>query len=176
MLSITCLSWGASPVLRTWSARRGYLSIVPGLPRALLYAGLQTTGQVLPHALCRGGPPCYCGIRCAHAVVYSVSLRDAICTRVESARTPQGVSAGLLILELANLLCVKAAFATLRKTLRRFALTRKFHIPSVLVVAGVTAHRKPPEVRICRLRNQSAVGTRPPSTSTPHCPACMARR
>src|SRR5713101_6168507 len=29
-------------------------------------------------------------------------------------------------------------------------------------------HRKPPEVRICRLRNQSAVGTRPPSTSTPH--------
>jgi hypothetical protein len=50
------------------------------------------------------------------------------------------------------------------------------HIPSDLVVAGVTAHRKPPEVRICRLRNQSAVGTRPPSTSTPHCPACMARR
>jgi hypothetical protein len=37
-----------------------------------------------------------------------------------------------------------------------------------LVVRGITAHRKPPEVRICRLRNQSAVGNRPPSTSTPH--------
>src|ERR671924_2413358 len=49
--------------------------------------------------------------------------------------------------------------------------TLDLHIPSVLVVAGVTAHRKPPEVRICRLRNQSAVGTRPPSTSTPHWPA-----
>jgi hypothetical protein len=32
----------------------------------------------------------------------------------------------------------------------------------------VITHRKPPEVRICRLRNQSVVGTRPPSTSTPH--------
>ena len=40
----------------------------------------------------------------------------------------------------------------------------------------VSTHRKPPEVRICRLRNQSVVGTRPPSTSTPHCPACLARR
>jgi hypothetical protein len=30
------------------------------------------------------------------------------------------------------------------------------------------AHRKPPEVRICRLSIQSCVGTRPPSTSTPH--------
>ena len=30
------------------------------------------------------------------------------------------------------------------------------------------AHRKPPEVRICRLSIQSWVGTRPPSTSTPH--------
>src|SRR5215510_4824367 len=36
----------------------------------------------------------------------------------------------------------------------------------------VSTHRKPPEVRICRLRNQSVVGTRPPSTSTPHWPAC----
>jgi RNA-directed DNA polymerase len=36
-------------------------------------------------------------------------------------------------------------------------------------------HRKPPEVRICRLRNQSRVGTRPPSTSTPHRPLCLAR-
>ena len=54
--------------------------------------------------------------------------------------------------------------------------TGKIHIPPDSVVAGVTVHRKPPEVRICRLRNQSAVGTRPPSTSTPHCPACMARR
>src|SRR5262245_65678738 len=49
------------------------------------------------------------------------------------------------------------------------------HIPSDLVVACVTAQRKPPEVRICRLRNQSCVGTRPPSTSTPHWPACLAR-
>ena len=50
------------------------------------------------------------------------------------------------------------------------------HIPSDLVVKRVTVHRKPPEVRICRLRHQSAVGTRPPSTSTPHWPACWARR
>jgi hypothetical protein len=55
-------------------------------------------------------------------------------------------------------------------------VSRKFHIPPNLVVGRVTAHWKPPEVRICRLRNQSAVGTRPPSTSTPHCPACWARR
>src|SRR5216683_2661252 len=40
-----------------------------------------------------------------------------------------------------------------------------FHIPPDLVVRGIPAHRKPPEVMICRLRNQSAVGTRPPSTS-----------
>ena len=46
--------------------------------------------------------------------------------------------------------------------------SRIFHIPSDLVVECVTAHRKPPEVRIWTLRNQSAVGTRPPSTSTPH--------
>jgi transposase len=52
----------------------------------------------------------------------------------------------------------------------------KSHIPPDLVVKGITAHRKPPEVRICRLRNQSGVGNRPPSTSTPHCPACLARR
>jgi hypothetical protein len=50
------------------------------------------------------------------------------------------------------------------------------HIPPNLVVKRVTAHRKPPEVRIWRLRNQSRVGTVPPSTSTPHCPACWARR
>jgi hypothetical protein len=37
-------------------------------------------------------------------------------------------------------------------------------------------HRKPPEVRICRLSTQSDVGTRPPSTSTPHRPAFLARR
>ena len=36
----------------------------------------------------------------------------------------------------------------------------------------VSTHRKPPEVRICRLRNQSVVGTRPPSTATPHWSAC----
>src|SRR5215831_6412745 len=51
-----------------------------------------------------------------------------------------------------------------------------FHIPLNLVVERVTTHRKPPDVRICRLRNQSRVGTFPPSTSTPHCPACWARR
>src|SRR3989442_15403550 len=41
-------------------------------------------------------------------------------------------------------------------------LCRKFHIPSNLVVECVTAYRKPPDVRICRLRNQSRVGTFPP--------------
>ena len=51
-----------------------------------------------------------------------------------------------------------------------------FHIPPNLVVKSITAHRKPPDVRICRLRNQSRVGTVPPSTSTPHWPACCARR
>jgi transposase len=55
-------------------------------------------------------------------------------------------------------------------------LIKKNHIPSNLVVERVTAHRNPPEVRIWRLRNQSCVGTVPPSTSTPHCPACWARR
>jgi hypothetical protein len=53
---------------------------------------------------------------------------------------------------------------------------RNFHIPPNLVVERVTAHRKPPEVRIWRLSNQSRVGTVPPSTSTPHCPPCRARR
>jgi hypothetical protein len=53
---------------------------------------------------------------------------------------------------------------------------KKIHIPSNLVVERITAHRKPPEVRIWRLSNQSRVGNRPPSTSTPHCPACLARR
>ena len=52
------------------------------------------------------------------------------------------------------------------------ALIGIFHIPSNYVVGHVTAQRKPPEVRICRLRNQSRVGTLPPSTSTPHWPAC----
>src|SRR5262249_27178925 len=42
------------------------------------------------------------------------------------------------------------------------------HIPPNLVVACVPAHRKPPEVRMCRLSLQSCVGKRPPSTSTPH--------
>src|SRR6266705_2030403 len=53
---------------------------------------------------------------------------------------------------------------------------RILHIPPNLVVKRVTAHRNPPEVRIWRFRNQSCVGTLPPSTSTPHCPACWARR
>ena len=47
-----------------------------------------------------------------------------------------------------------------------------FHIPPNLVVERLLTHRKPPEVRIWRLRSQSRVGTVPPSTSTPHCPAC----
>ena len=46
------------------------------------------------------------------------------------------------------------------------------HIPPNLVVECVPTHRKPPEVRIWRLSNQSRVGTVPPSTSTPHRPAC----
>jgi hypothetical protein len=49
---------------------------------------------------------------------------------------------------------------------------RVFHIPSHFVVRRVTTQRKPPEVRICTLSIQSRVGTRPPSTSTPHWPAC----
>ena len=51
-----------------------------------------------------------------------------------------------------------------------------FHIPLNYVVERVPAQRNPPEVRIWRFRNQSCVGTLPPSTSTPHCPACCARR
>src|SRR6266700_3881578 len=47
--------------------------------------------------------------------------------------------------------------------------------PNYVVECGI-AHRKPPDVRIWRLSNQSRVGTLPPSTSTPHCPACWARR
>jgi hypothetical protein len=50
----------------------------------------------------------------------------------------------------------------------RAEVKQKFHIPSDLVVACVTAQRKPPDVRIGRLRNQSCVGNRPPSTATPH--------
>src|SRR3954471_10463388 len=45
-------------------------------------------------------------------------------------------------------------------------VAKKGHIPPNYVVKRGIAHRKPPEVRICRLRNQSLVGTRPPSTST----------
>src|ERR671932_2006523 len=44
------------------------------------------------------------------------------------------------------------------------------------VVQDALTHRKPPEVRRCRLSIQSGAGTRPPSTSTPHGPACRARR
>src|SRR5215471_19769582 len=47
-----------------------------------------------------------------------------------------------------------------------------FHIPSYYVVEDAITQRKPPEVRIWTLRNQSRVGTCPPSTSTPHYPAC----
>ena len=52
---------------------------------------------------------------------------------------------------------------------------QKSHIPPNLVVECVWLIR-PPEVRICRLSIQSGVDARPPSTSTPHCPACWARR
>ena len=62
-----------------------------------------------------------------------------------------------------GLLCLRPSAALAAENL---------HIPSDLVVECGTAHRKPPEVRICRLRNQSRVGTVPPSTSTPHWPAC----
>jgi len=51
---------------------------------------------------------------------------------------------------------------------RRSASGRRSHIPPNLVVECVLAHRKPPEVRICRLTIQSVVGKTPPSTSTPH--------
>ena len=54
-------------------------------------------------------------------------------------------------------------------------VTLDIHIPPNYVVAAIPAHRKPPDVRICRLSNQSDVGTRPPSTSTPHLPAFRAR-
>ena len=53
---------------------------------------------------------------------------------------------------------------------------KKRHIPPDYVVERVTLQRKPPEVRIRRLRNQSRVGTVPPSTSTPQWLACWARR
>jgi len=49
--------------------------------------------------------------------------------------------------------------------LHEWCLAEIIHIPPNYVVERVTAQRKPPEVRICRLRNQSRVGTRPPSTS-----------
>ena len=55
---------------------------------------------------------------------------------------------------------------TIQRILKRIA--NKAQIPPDLVVRSSTAHRKPPDVRICRLRNQSRVGTVPPSTSTPH--------
>jgi hypothetical protein len=38
----------------------------------------------------------------------------------------------------------------------------KDHIPANYVVEGIPAQRKPPEVRICRVRNQGR-GARPPS-------------
>jgi hypothetical protein len=44
------------------------------------------------------------------------------------------------------------------------------------VMERVITHRKPPDVRMWRLSNQSCVGTFPPSTSTPHWPLCLARR
>jgi hypothetical protein len=58
----------------------------------------------------------------------------------------------------------------------RLRLRERFHILPDLVVACVIAYRKPPEVGIWTVRNQARVGNRPPSTSTPHWPACFARR
>src|SRR5258705_7908016 len=58
------------------------------------------------------------------------------------------------------------------RTCIRSGLTTFLHCaftahPDLVVECG-TAQRKPLEVRIWRLRNQSRVGTVPPSTSTPH--------
>jgi hypothetical protein len=49
-------------------------------------------------------------------------------------------------------------------------------VPHSTEFSGGVCHcsSNPPEVRIWRLRNQSRVGTFPPSPSTPHCPACWA--
>ena len=55
---------------------------------------------------------------------------------------------------------------TLRCPLLDISGGGNFHIPPNLVVERNTAHRKPPDVRIWTLRNQSRVGTCPPSTST----------
>src|SRR5215831_15758087 len=60
--------------------------------------------------------------------------------------------------------------ASRRLTLRRAVKFLTFHRITWWSVSD--AHRKPPDVRICRLSLQSGVGTRPPSTSTPHWPAC----
>ena len=62
-------------------------------------------------------------------------------------------------------------YTTVYKVFARWA-----QIPPNYVVVAIPAHRKPPDVRICRLSIQSDVGTRPPSTSTPHLPAFRARR
>ena len=67
-------------------------------------------------------------------------------------------------------------FGSQDSTIKKSGSSLKFHIPSDLVVELLTTHRKPPEVRICRLSIQSDVGTRPPSTSTPHSPVFLARR
>jgi hypothetical protein len=64
--------------------------------------------------------------------------------------------------------CRSLGLNPLTKPFEFLTLNSKLQIPPDYVVEDATAHRKPPEVRICRLRNQSAVGTRPPSTSTPH--------
>ena len=48
------------------------------------------------------------------------------------------------------------------------AETSHAHIPPDYVAECLSTQLKPPEGRICRLRNQSAAGTLPPSPSTPH--------
>src|SRR5262245_47131076 len=73
--------------------------------------------------------------------------------------------------------CVVSCILPSAVTLLSFhRLTGKLHIPPNYVVEDATAQRKPPEVRSWRFRNQSCVSTRPPSTSTPHWPPCLARR
>jgi hypothetical protein len=51
-----------------------------------------------------------------------------------------------------------------------------YHIPSPVVVACMPTHRKPTDVGLWRGSSQSCVGTVPSVTSTPHWPACWARR
>jgi hypothetical protein len=96
------------------------------------------------------------------------ALRFNPCTRIVFYRT-------LTISGVSHILAGMASGRDIPAAAVSPAGRRKFHIPPDYVVRCVATHRKPPEVRIWRLSIQSDVGTRPPSTSTPHCPAWMAR-